>query len=631
MKSLLCDWVFACALTLTAAPDIGDLHYGTLLYAYYQGDHESALVLSLQAEKRGWQQQDPVRYLLAEGSFAFQYGMYQFATERFALVDARALTELDQARLSFHLAREYFRRGDWTATSAQLAALPADTGLWRRRVLHPEILFMQAELATRDGDFGRSRRLLAQLGGHPLAAYGRFNLGSALYQQGDVREAWRTYEPLAMAPASTAELLDLRQRARLAMATLAMSGAFGAEGADAGQMLELLPGRGRYQDPALASYGSLAMQAGNYQQAAQVWQHLAAQPHWNQSTALARLALPLSLEHLQHGPQALLLYQQAEQAYLARLQRLDALAARIDDQVLVRDLLGSLSWATLGADAAEMRHTTPLRRWQHEFEHPDFLQWLASAELHQLVVQWQELHQHSRWLENIPQALAGFEEIAQEQRRRARTAAETLEAGAYPARRAELARQLAAVQARRQALAAQAPAPTLAWMSAQADAEQARLLARLTRMRTQAELGLQGPELVRALARIDRFQGLLFWELLEQQPVLMQQLRRDEQALAATLADIDGHLTRIRVAETEFAAGVGADFHALQLQADGLQARVAQAINARELAIAQGLRRHMARERAEIAQHLVAARLGRARLADALAQTEYQPSSRELP
>src|SRR5262249_42008367 len=121
MKEFLCDWILSCVLTVQPVTPLPDLYYGTLLFDYYQEDYQQALLDELIIEQRGQVGIDPVRLQLAKGSFAFADGMFSLAEHTFASVGEGELTPLDKMRLSFHLAREDFRRQDWDGVARNLA------------------------------------------------------------------------------------------------------------------------------------------------------------------------------------------------------------------------------------------------------------------------------------------------------------------------------------------------------------------------------------------------------------------------------------------------------------------------------------------------------------------------------
>ena len=124
MKQFLCELLFSCTLLAPGAKPVDELTYGTVLYEYYQEAHQAALLNALVAEAQGRRGENPMRFELATGSFAFADAMYGYANEIFNSIPEGELTDLDRMRLAFHLSREYHRRGAWEQRSASCRGFP---------------------------------------------------------------------------------------------------------------------------------------------------------------------------------------------------------------------------------------------------------------------------------------------------------------------------------------------------------------------------------------------------------------------------------------------------------------------------------------------------------------------------
>ena len=341
MKAFLCELIFSCMLTVPGAKAIDELTYGTVLYAYFQQDYQQALLDTLIAEAQGRQGENAIRFELAKGSFAFSDGMYAYARKTFAAVGSAELTKIDTMRLAFHLAREYHRRGDMVEVAAHLDKIDLGKNLFGRRKFHPEVEFMRAEVAIHDRDFTAAQAALAKLGRQdPLRAYGLFNLGVAYRRAGNLDAARASFSSVTRMQSSDDEIVDLIQRANLALAFIAREQ---RQGADAETVLGALPGSGRYRDIALASYGGLAMDNEDYALAARIWLTLQNQEYWTTSTAQARLAYPVSLEKLASREMALVQYRAAEQSFDNRLTKLTKLSESARDPRWVHGLLLAFS------------------------------------------------------------------------------------------------------------------------------------------------------------------------------------------------------------------------------------------------------------------------------------------------
>jgi hypothetical protein len=616
MKHFLCELLFSCLVAAPAARGIDELTYGTALYAYHQQDYQQALLEVLVAEGQQRRGDDPVRFELAKGSFAFQEGMHRFAAATFAAVDATALTDLDRMRLAFHLAREHHRQGDWAAMDSQLAVIDLGENWRGRQRRHPEVSFMRVEGALARGDFAAAHAALATLDeDDDQFAYGLFNLGVAHRQAGDAVAAETTFARLADLQVRTPEAWDLVQRGRLALAVIARER---GAATSAEMLLASLPGEGRYRDPALASYGRLAMARDDHELAARVWLTLIARPDWSASHAEAYLALPASLERLASPAHALSRYQDAERVFADRLAALDVAAERARDPGWVRELLAAFATAN-GAtpeSLAALDAGLGVDGW---------LEWLAQESVHQLLSEWRELAGMADWLTGLPGHLEALEQVTAERRRRSAAAREVLHAQALTRRRTETAEQLAALEADLGALTQTPARPDADWMRRLADPDERRLIDRLTDMAAFVDAHASPAERARLTARIERLRGLVFWQIADDRSVRLQALNRQITEVRALLTDTDARIERLSLAEHRFAAGVEADFHALGGRARTVAAQVDAAMRGRERALAEALERGVEQDRARTRQYLLATRVAIARTSDRLAAAGAAP------
>ncbi|MEM9624164.1 MAG: hypothetical protein AAF993_21170, partial [Pseudomonadota bacterium] len=593
----------------------------------FQEDYQGALLNALVAEAQQRRGDSPVRFQLAEGSFAFADGMYSYANELFNAVPAEELTELDQMRLAFHLAREYHRRQDWPSLEAQLAKIDlGKTWLLQKQKSHPEVEFMRAESAVQLGEFDRAREHFALMDeNHPLKAYGLFNLGVAYRDAQQLDAAQQTFRELADITAYDDEAFDLSQRAKLALALIARQR---QDTQTAESVLSDLPSEGRYQEVAMAAFGGLAMDNQDYELAARIWMTLQQQAYWTPSTATARLGFPLSLEKMslansdqgQGGRQlattqmALHQYQQAEQSFTSRLQNLVALNRKADDPAWIQDLL--VVFASEEQDEAQMQAL--MRNWQLELGHTDWLEWLATDQIHQALSQWRELNQMQSWLDQLPESLAALEGVAQEQKARNQQAGLLLHDDGLYAQRERLQQQIQQQQKTLSDIAASQPQMTHAWMVPLANAEERETLQRLQTMRTQL-VHMEDADRRKWEQRVERLEGMFFYRLVAEQAARTQVLNRQLRELQELLVDVDDRVARVSRAEENFVTGVGATFSSFLDRATVITAQVDTARTAREALLAREIRGRMQQEMLQVEQYLLVTRIAIARATDQLA------------
>jgi tetratricopeptide (TPR) repeat protein len=618
MKAFLCELILSCTLAVPGAKPIDELTYGTVLFAYYQQDYQQALLDTLIAEAQGRRGDNVTRFDLAKGSFAFSDRMYAYSRETFAVLDQHALSDIDQMRLAFHLAREYHRRGEHSEVAAHIEMIDLGKGFLGREIFHPEVEFMRSEVKLQQGDFAGAQGALDRMDkADPLRAYGLFNLGVAYRAADDLASARTAFTELAALRGDSAEVHDLQQRARLALAFLAREQ---NNTGDAAEILSALPASGRYRDIALAAYGGLAMDGGDYELAARIWLTLQQQDDWTTSSAQARLGYPLSLEHLASQEMALEQYRRAARGFESRLAKLNTLSDNAENPQWVHGLL--LAFSAPQQDDEQLHEFT--RRWQQQLEHTGWLEWLATEEVHQVLMQWRDLLGMQDWLDRLPARLDAYAEVSAEQHKRAGRAREMLEDGGLLEKREALRSQLDALEPRLQHLREATPTPRAEWMGMLADQREQQLITRLAGMRELIKAHIGEADQAKWLERIERLQGVVFWQLVDASSVRVRALHKQAAATRRVLADVDERVVRVQSAESRFSAGVQTDFHQVGRRAELISAQVDQALDGRKQILAAEIRRGLQREILEVQEYLLVARIAIARATDQLAHSDVE-------
>ncbi len=613
---------------MPGAQPIDELAYGTVLYEYYQQDYQAAMLNVMIAESRGQLGEEGIRFELAKGSFAFADGMYDYANEIFTAVPEGELTELDQMRLAFHLSREYHRRQDWDSLGEELAKIElGETWLGRER-LHPEVEYMKAEHAVQKRDFALAEEAFAQMDPeNPLRAYGIYNLGIAYREAGDLEGAMRTFQGLSKMPTFTEEAFDLAQRARLALALIARDQ---QNHTRAENVLADLPAHGRYQDVAMAAYGGLAMDTEDYELAARIWITLQEEGYWTPSTATARLGFPMSLEKMAltddqaSGDFALVQYREAEKSFSARLTSLKTLTQEAQDpqwvsallEVFARPLQLDEDGQVTEEQQLEMR--TLMKSWEEQLGHTDWLEWLATDNVHQALVQWRDLGAMQRWLQGMSERMDALREVASEQQKRGQQARSMLVDDGLLDIRIELETSIDSLKTKLDTLSRAEPQPTNTWMLPIATVDERALLGDFERMESLL-VHMSSSDQVKWADRIDRLKGVLFYQIAAEQDKRTQVLNKELRGLETTLLEIDAKVERVTAAEAQFVAGVATDFSLFDDRAGSLLAQVDNARIAREALLAGEIRGRMQDEMASIEKYLLVTRIAIARATDMLA------------
>ena len=146
-------------------------------------------------------------------------------------------------------------------------------------------------------------------------------------------------------------------------------------------------------------------------------------------------------------------------------------------------------------------------------------------------------------------------------------------------------------------------------------------------MRELVERGMSDTERKRWLRRVNRLEGVLFWQIVDAGPRRVRELEKALNANRLLLAEVDARIADVQSAEAEFAAGVETDFLAFASRATDLRAQVDGALERREVALAEEIRRGMRREMREVQQYLLVTRIAIARATDQLAMVDVGEGS----
>ncbi len=144
------------------------------------------------------------------------------------------------------------------------------------------------------------------------------------------------------------------------------------------------------------------------------------------------------------------------------------------------------------------------------------------------------------------------------------------------------------------------------------------VLNELTQMRTLLK-HMSEKDQIKWRGRINRLQGVLFYQLVDERAKRLQVLNKSHKELVSVLADIDDRITRVEGAESEFVATVGTDFLAFLERADDITAMVNDARVSRETLLADEIRGRMQQEMKQVQQYLLVTRIAIARATDQLA------------
>jgi hypothetical protein len=357
---LLCAGLLLCGSAL-AEPrpgrEVKDLHYGDVLFYFYQDNFFEAITRLMAARAKGRAEAHAEDGDLLLGGMLLSYGQHQQAAAIFQrLLDGNVRPEV-RDRAWFYLARVSYERG---ALDQAQAALEHIQGALPQR-MDDERRMLQAQVLMEQQRFDEAAALLSDWKGAPdWAGFARFNLGVALVRAQHVDEGLKLLEQAGTAPAADAEQLALRDRANLALGFAEIQAQKPAAARSALLRVRL---EGPYSNKALLGLGWADTDLGEDKAALVPWTELGKRDLLDPAVEESLLALPYAMARLHAYNQAASHYQSAIQAFDDEDHRLDESIARVRGGELVQDLLaddavGQMGW---GWQLGKVPHTTDSR------------------------------------------------------------------------------------------------------------------------------------------------------------------------------------------------------------------------------------------------------------------------------
>jgi hypothetical protein len=312
---------------------IHDLHYGDVLFYFYQDEDLEALTRLLAYEH--WQRMphhEEDAQLLAGGLY-LQLGMHNEAGEIFA----RLLTDDVPSGVRnvawFRLAQVWYARGYLDKADAALRRV--NGRMSPDLEAQKELLF--ANVLMHENRYDEAIRMLAGWRGGPVwSAYARFNLGVALVRENRLADADPFLTGVGSMLAPTPELAALRDRANLALGFAYLQANRPEKARPALARVRL---NGPYSNKALLGAGWADAALGNYQDALTPWLELRRRDVLDAAVQESYLAVPYAFGKLNANAQSAEYYESAVTSFATENARLDAAIARISSGEMLRELL----------------------------------------------------------------------------------------------------------------------------------------------------------------------------------------------------------------------------------------------------------------------------------------------------
>jgi tetratricopeptide (TPR) repeat protein len=608
------------------AVKVQDLHYGDVLFRYYQQDYFESLVRLAAYRDQGRLAAHARDAELLRGGLYLSLGQHREAREIFErLLADPATPQQVRDRAWFWLGKVLYAAGMYEESDRALrqgaGSLGEDLEAERRLLIAQGLLYRQ-----------RYGEAIAELsnwqGPRYWLAYGQFNLGVALVRAGEAARGLELLDAVGSLETRWPELMALRDKANLAIGYAKLQA---GEPAAARLALERVRLEGPQSNKALLGAGWADAAAKQYDAALAPWQELQGRSLLDAAVQESYLAVPYAYAELGAMAQAVEYYERAIAAYDAERSRIGESIGAIRAGTLLAAVMqaggdGREGWfaqlATL-PDSPESRYLYHL---------------LAGHEFQEGLKNYRALDAMAKNLAAWQQSLGAFTDMVETRRRAfeeklpaadARLA--TVDVATVNGRRDALQAEFEAAVAARDvtALATAQEREQLAMLDA-VDAELARSAVEAGQDPSQAAWdggrwrveGVDPLSDAREKARLAR--GVLLWELDAAWKVRSWQASRALRDLNAAVYDARTRETasgRAREGAPEKNAALGLRVERVSPRIAALAARVEEAKTAQGRRLAEIAVRELEDQRRRLDEYAVQARYALATIYDRAAAT----------
>ncbi|MCS6946079.1 MAG: hypothetical protein NZM12_00510 [Steroidobacteraceae bacterium] len=312
---------------------IRDLHYGDVLFYFYQGESFEALtrLLAYDHWRRLPNHRDEAQLLL--GGLYLELGLHNEAGRRFEQLLAEPVPQGVRDRAWFYLAKVWYARGYDDRAEQALRRISAALA----PQLEAERQHLLANVLMRQSRFAEAADVLTRWQGpQDWTAFARFNLGVAFIRQNQLARADPLLTAVGTLESTRAELLSLRDKANLALGF-----AYIQAGQPEKSRAPLLRVRlnGPHSNKALLGLGWADAALGNYREALNPWLELQGRNLLDAAVQESYLAVPYALAKLDATAQAAEYYERAVQSFADEGARIDEAVLRVRGGALLDSIL----------------------------------------------------------------------------------------------------------------------------------------------------------------------------------------------------------------------------------------------------------------------------------------------------
>ena len=313
---------------------IQDLHYGDVLFYFYQDDDFEAITRLNAYEQWGLLQHHHDESQLLLGGLYLSLGLHNEAGKRFEALLTPQTPEGVRNRAWFYLAKVWYARGYLDRAEEAIRKVQGRLPVQ----LEAEKQHLFANILLRQGRFQEAATLLATWKGPAdWMAYAQFNLGVAYVRDGKLDQAGPFLEKVGTLRTARPELLALRDRANLALGFAHLQA---NQPQPALVALERVRLSGPYSNKALLGTGWARAALGQYKEALGPWLELQGRDMLDAAVQESYLAVPYAFGKLEAASQSAEYYERAVTSFDAEGAKLDGAIGRIQSGNMLDSLLG---------------------------------------------------------------------------------------------------------------------------------------------------------------------------------------------------------------------------------------------------------------------------------------------------
>jgi len=594
---------------------VKDLHWGEVLFYFYQDDFLQALTHLGAAQDFNRLTHHPVEAELLKGGLYLSLGQHEEAGRIFkTLLNDNVPLDV-RNRAWFYLAKVWYQRNYLeqaaTALSSIHGALPGS--------LEPERHLLEAQVLMYLGRYDDAVRVLErwQPAGERAdvwSAYARFNIGVALVRTGRVADAANLLDAVGRMAASTEELAALRDKANLALGYAWLKE---NKPNEAKAVLQRIRLEGPQSNKALLGVGWADSAQQRFTKALVPWLELRDRNMLDAAVQESYLAIPYAYAQLDATKQAAEQYELAVNAFSQETQRIDQSIASIKsghllDAIMANDKGDNVGWywqLQNLPDAPETRYLYHL---------------LASNEFQEGLKNYRDLKLMQRNLASWELSLTAFDDMVDTRRKafEARTPAlqevlDRVDLDALEARQRDLDVRVTAVE-RDTDVAALATAR---------EREQWDKVLRIEQVLSRADPNDPLVQEMREKVRLVR--GRLFWDFTASYKARLWKTRKELRELNVAATEARRRWVLVERAREEYPARTeqfARRVASLQPQIANLSARLAKAAEAQNRYLAQVAVRELESQKQRLAEYSLQARFALASIYDRASNTAPPPS-----